>query len=305
MSVFATGIFTNNDLSECLDVYSGLNECFIEHCKTCKKEYHDDCWEDQPDDPEWFGYIYNEDKEELEEDKAASFKAVRRENTYQVCNSKYLIVGCVTAFRGCYPGYQAYMDTDNIGGVTAYSFPPEELTEDIRPLVITLDEYNHGMKAVAVFDKADDMKILSYEELKELFVSKFGDDIYPHAPSAVYAAMLVFNGTFQSYAIQTYSLDKRSSMPEGTRAMLHILDNIPELHTKGEGVFYDEAIDKINSTVLTEYDWSQSGRRMIKLAFNLYNGYRDSDEYDLYWLTRGLDSFSRKVVREAICIFLS
>ncbi len=305
MEVFATGIFSIHDMEEYLDSYNGINECYLEHLKECKEEYHDNCWEDQPEDPIWYGYTYDEDKDELVPDDSSDFQAVNRGNTYQVCNSKHLIVGCKSAFQGCYPGFQAYFDEEDIGGITAYAFTKEDYIEKLRPLIITVAEYNCGKQSIAVFDEKGSLDIWTYDKLRSIFHEKYTNNVYPDAPSAVYAAILEYDGTIYSYAHETYSKEREDKLPSGTRAMLHILRGVPEFAVKGIGYFYDHFYDRIHGNVLNDKNWSQSGKRMLKLAFNMFNGYKDSDEYDLYWLTRGLDSVNMEVVRQAIWIFLT
>lgn len=136
---YATGVFDNNDLEDywCFDINNSVSEQWVAHLQECEGDeggYHDNCWEDQPDDDTWYGCSYDENKKKIVEDENAEFVCVQRGATYQVVRSKWVISGMKLCFQGCYPGFQAHTCEGN-GDLVAWSLPPDCLREDLRKYV--------------------------------------------------------------------------------------------------------------------------------------------------------------------------
>lgn len=141
MQEYATLVLNINEIEElsCLD--NDINDSFLEHCKECKEEYHDSCFEDLPSDTRFVGYNYNGSDDKLEEDINAEFQAIINESTVQVVKSDYVMIDCRRTFQGCYPGNQAYVDLSSPGDIMAYSLPPDCMPEEYRPFIMSVNNY--------------------------------------------------------------------------------------------------------------------------------------------------------------------
>ncbi len=130
-------------LLEEIDLH-GIDVDFEEHCKECKREFHDECYDTGPSTSYLLGY-----KKDLKGDFVpyldAEFSAIvnGNENTTQITRSKW--VSRVMLCSPCYPGQG---DLLNSGEYLAYTLPPriwgnhdhlqinelDEIIESIREL---------------------------------------------------------------------------------------------------------------------------------------------------------------------------
>jgi hypothetical protein len=103
-------------LLEEIDLH-GIDVDFEEHCKECKREFHDECYETGPSTSYLLGYK-KDIKGDFVPDLDAEFSAIvnGNENTTQVTNSKW--VSRATLCSPCYPGQG---DLGNSGDYLAYT----------------------------------------------------------------------------------------------------------------------------------------------------------------------------------------
>lgn len=123
-----TGVVNLNSLSsigldEILSTDS-INLEFIEHCKTCKEEYHDQCWEDQPSDTLLIGFKEGYNGEFLIDD-TQEFSCIIRESVIQIVKSEYTKKGSL-----CSPCYPNQVDLDSEGEYEGYTLPEYFFTEE-------------------------------------------------------------------------------------------------------------------------------------------------------------------------------
>ncbi|WAM22411.1 MAG: hypothetical protein OI717_00350 (plasmid) [Candidatus Methanoperedens sp.] len=106
-------------LSEEIDLH-GIDLDFEEHCKECKREFHDECYETGLSTSYLLGYK-KDIKGDFVPDPDAEFSAIvnGNENTTQVTRSRW--VSRVMFCSPCYPGQG---DLGNSGDYLAYTLPP-------------------------------------------------------------------------------------------------------------------------------------------------------------------------------------
>jgi hypothetical protein len=106
-------------LSEEIDLH-GIDVDFEEHCKECKREFHDDCYEAGSPTNSLIGYK-KDIKGDFVPDLDAEFSAIvnGNENTTPITRSKW--VSKVMLCSPCYPGQG---DLGNGGDYLAYTLPP-------------------------------------------------------------------------------------------------------------------------------------------------------------------------------------
>jgi hypothetical protein len=186
-------------LLEEIDLH-GIDVDFEEHCKECKREFHNECYETGPSTSYLLGYK-KDLKGDFVPDMEAEFSAIvnGNENTTQITRSKW--VSRVMLCSPCYPGQG---DLANDGEYLAYTLPPSvwgnhdhlQISEVSAPLEIIQKMYT------ALFDTDLDTKdfaedfffivgnILNGKTLEEIFGSS---EMSPRGPAAGTLRMMLEN----------------------------------------------------------------------------------------------------------------
>jgi len=131
MATITTGVIHNNTATWLIEeIHEAINLDYNAHCAECKKEYHDDCWEDSSADTLLIGFIHcaYDDPDAwyrflpstaYKPDPAADFTAICGEINTQVIASKWA-ARCALC-SPCYPGQG---DLETPGPQLAYCLPP-------------------------------------------------------------------------------------------------------------------------------------------------------------------------------------
>ncbi len=133
-----TGVF---QINSCEWLYEdrdkGINLTFENHCRLCKEEYHDNCFEFQPDDTWLIGFKLNQAMDKYEPDLNAEYSAIVGGTYVQVVRSKWGVKG-----NHCSPCYPCQVDPDSDGDWIGYSIPPDvvgELNEKLKAKIFELE----------------------------------------------------------------------------------------------------------------------------------------------------------------------
>lgn len=119
-----TGVVAANSVSGIHeDITNGIDLDFEQHCKECRNEYHDDCWESQGDETVLIGK-WKKSRGKYAPDKSGDFAAIVNEVYAQVVWSK--TTKRVALCSPCYPGQG---DLDSAGDYLAFDFPAEMYQE--------------------------------------------------------------------------------------------------------------------------------------------------------------------------------
>jgi len=97
----------------------GIDLDYIEHCKECSNEEHDECYEEY-EATYLIGYYWDTATEQYEIDDSAEYSAIVSVPYTQVTHSKY-----VSKSNLCSPCYPGQGDLDTPGEFLAFTLPPE------------------------------------------------------------------------------------------------------------------------------------------------------------------------------------